>query len=207
MESSSIQEKALNFLKRNILLSALFFGGLIFLSIGLIQFSGKQSNEIQFSNGVDVAGASTSATISVGQKIMVDVSGQVVNPGVYKLDSNARIQDALAAAGGLSADADRDFVSKAVNLAGKLNDGAKIYIPKVGESASLSSVGNSISTTGGLISINSAQESQLESLPGVGPTTAGKIINGRPYSSLDELLNKKVVSKSTYGKIKDLISL
>ena len=56
-----------------------------------------------------------------------------------------------------------------------------------------------------LLDINSATQMQLEELPGIGPTYAGRIIKGRPYRSKNELLNKKVIPESTYNKIKDLI--
>ena len=90
-------------------------------------------------------------------------------------------------------------------------DGQKVYVPKIGESVS-QSVGGSVGQIAGesvsqLVNINVASESELDKLPGIGPVTAQKIISSRPYSSLEDLLTKKVVSQSTYEKIKDLISL
>jgi len=68
------------------------------------------------------------------------------------------------------------------------------------------------STTGikgitGLVSINSGTQAELEELPGIGPVTAGKIIDNRPYGSVQELLERKIVGKTTFEKIKDLITL
>jgi competence protein ComEA len=95
-----------------------------------------------------------------------------------------------------------------------VSDGTKIYIPKVGETLP-SSTDNSVLPGGavagvattGLISINSASSTELESLPGIGPVSAGKIIDNRPYGSMDELISKKAIGKSVFQKIKTLISL
>lgn len=199
--SSSIPQKLLVFVKTNILISALFFLGVILLSIGLMQFVLQPKEDIQFIPGEAVEGASTA-------EIFVDVSGEVQKPGVYKIDSKARTQDALVAAGGLTADADRSYVSKSMNLAAPLTDGMKIYIPKHDEmSPASSNMRIASGSVSGLISINSGSSSELESLPGIGPVTAGKIIDNRPYGSVDELLSKKVVGQATFDKIKDLAGL
>jgi competence protein ComEA len=188
------------------------------LVYGLIQYLPTSSNP-------DISFDSPQLTVTPipEQKLMVDISGAVNSPGVYAFSSNDRIVDALKKAGGLSKNADASYIAKAVNEAMKLTDGMKIYIPKVGEIVSSSLVGNASassvhsgsSSTGstvlgaqtGLISINSATEAQLDSLPGVGAVTAGKIISGRPYGSVEELLSKKVVSASVFGKIKDKVGL
>lgn len=204
-----LQEKILGFLKQNILISALFFGGVILLGIGLIQYFANSNNNnsgVEFISGQGVEGAS----ISAQQKIFVDISGEVENPGVYQLDGNARVQDALTAAGGLGVDADRKYISKSVNLASPLRDGMKIYVPKTGEAPSqVSGVSGQVlgEENTSLVSINSASQSELEALPGIGPVTVGKIISGRPYSSTEELLTKKAVGKSVYEKIKNSIGL
>ena len=177
---------------------------MILIGIGSMQMLGGKAAEVKFEKGNSVLGSQ-----GVPLKIKVDVEGQVLNPGVYSLNADSRVQDALIAAGGLTSDANRN----AINLAAKLIDGQKIYVPAVGES--VSSYGNnpnqgSTLNSGdisGLISINSATEAQLDSLPSIGPVTAQKIINGRPYSSIEEILSKKAVGKATFGKIKDLISL
>lgn len=206
--SSNLQDRIISFLKNNLLISTVFFIGLIFLVIGLIQFLGRSSDEnnsIKFESDKEVKAAETSSAA----KIFVDVSGEVRKPGVYELDPGSRIKDALDKADGLTFSADKEYISKTLNLAQKLTDGAKIYIPGLGEEAPIvsnSSLGNQGSQTG-LISINSGSQSELESLPGIGPVTAQKIINLRPYSSINELLDKKAVGKSVFEKIKDLVSL
>jgi competence protein ComEA len=217
-EGSNLSSRVINFLRANLLISALFFIGMIFLVIGLIQFLGRsEDNSIQFESGEDVKAAEDTSN----QKIFIDVSGEVLRPGVYELDPDSRIQDALNKAGGLSPNADREYVSKSLNLALRISDGMKIYIPAVGEESPPSVVSNqgsmqnqgnqgglkSVSSQASLISINSASQTELESLPGIGPVTAGKIINARPYSSIQELLEKKSVGQSVFEKIKEMISL
>lgn len=142
-------------------------------------------------------------------EVLVDVSGAVLKPGVYKLSSGARVSEAISVAGGFSPNADSDFISKGINLAQKVSDGAKIYIPKRGENVqSFSSTSQgSTGTISGTININTATQAQLESLPGIGPVTAGKIIAQRPYSAIEDLLSKKVVGQKTFEKIKGAISV
>lgn len=205
MDVEAIFSQYSSFVKKNWLPIGLATLGMIFFIYGLIGFIGSASktNEIKFEQE-DL----TSTPIKSGQrsqtKIAIDIEGAVVSPGVYKLNQGAIIQDALVAAGGLSSDADRDFVAKNLNLASKLTDGAKIYIPKIGESASdvkgISVVNSS------LININLASAESLDTLPGIGPVTAEKIINSRPYATINELLDKKTVSAKVFTQIKDRIT-
>ncbi len=188
----SFQDKLIDSAKKNLIILGLFFGGLILIGIGLIQFFGQKQTSIKFEKGAQV-GAETS-------KIKVDVEGEVLIPGVYELSKDARVQDALIAAGGLTKDANR----KTINLAAQISDGQKIYVPAEGEVVQ-QILGGSVQ--GGLVSINSATQAELEDLPGIGPVTAAKIIDSRPYGSTEDLLERKVVGKATYEKIKDLVSL
>lgn len=137
--------------------------------------------------------------------IWVDVSGAVAKPGVYQLKDGSRIEDAVAAAGGFSKSVNQEYVSKYLNMAQRLSDGNKIYVPFVGEQTGgpqggTLQAGTSISAK---VNINTASQSELEALPGIGPVTASKIISDRPYSQAEDLLNKKVVSKSVFEKIKE----
>ncbi len=117
------------------------------------------------------------------------------------MDTENRVQDALIAAGGLSANADREWVIKNLNQAQKLVDAAKIYIPLVGEKTQTATINT------GLISLNNAAQAELESLEGIGPVTAKKIIDGRPYSSTEEICTRKIISKAVCDKIKEKITL
>lgn len=175
--------------------AGLLFLGIFILAIGAGLFLFKGTNK-QDDIKIITAGG------DMPSEIVVHIDGAVNKPGVYKLPTDSRVNDAVGAAGGFSGEANISVV----NLASKLNDGQKILVPKTGEEVK----GVSASTAadaGGVINVNSASQASLESLPGIGPVTAAKIINGRPYSSQDELLSRKVITKSVYEKIKDLISV
>src|SRR3989344_717392 len=178
-----------------IFILALFFGGIFLFALGggLLLFKGGQNDEIQIIATTEDTGDKT--------EMVVHIDGAVAKPGVYRLASGARVTDAVSAAGGVTAEADRSKI----NLAAKVADGQKIYIPASGEVTS--DKGQVTSQNTSLININTASQSQLESLPAIGSVTAQKIIASRPYSSLEDLLTKKVVSGSTFTKIKDLIGL
>ena len=195
MDTEQLKERYLPLLKRNWIPLLLGLIGLLLLSYGLIS--------LLSSNEKDTVVIEKSEDNNVSSKIKVDVEGAVVKPGVYELDNTARIQDALIAAGGFSASADRTIVSKKLNLASRLVDGSKIYIPQKGEEMILTSSGS----VEGTININSATAEQLDTLSGIGPTTAEKIINLRPYSSLEDLVTKKAVSQKVFDSIKDKINL
>lgn len=139
--------------------------------------------------------------------IAIDVSGAVQNPGVFNLPIESRVQDALAMAGGLSATADRNWVSRNINLAQRVSDGVKIYIPKQGESLGTHIDIQGIVTTEGKISVNSSTVSELQGLWGVGEARAEAIINGRPYGNINELVTKKILSRSILEKNKNKLSL
>lgn len=154
-----------------------------------------------------------SESLSVG-KILVDMSGAVEKTDVFEISSGARLKDVLALAGGLSADADRKFFARNFNLARILKDQEKIYIPNTeetqkGEAETNQQVFQNVDSNtldlSDKININSASMSELDALPGVGKVTAQKIIQNRPYISIEELLDKKVVNKSVFEKIKNQI--
>lgn len=177
--------------------------GLIVVGLIIIFISTNTSNGVEIVEN-DTPVATSGGEISTGSNtIVVEVSGAVQKPGVYHFSSGSRVDEALQAAGGITKDANSDFVAKSINRAGKLTDGQKIYIPEKSETAVL---GETTSTTG-LINVNTATQSQLEHLPGVGPATATKIISNRPYGNLDELVDKKAVSAKVFEQIKEKISL
>lgn len=151
------------------------------------------------------------------QDITVEIAGEVINPGVYKLPGGSRVDDLLLRAGGFSESADRVWAGKYLNRAAKLIDGQKVYVPKSNEQSNAATAKNSglvqstssifSSDSNGLIDINSASLSQLDSLPGIGPVYGQSIIDHRPYSNVEELLSKAVLRKSVYEKIKDVVSV
>ncbi|OGH48254.1 MAG: hypothetical protein A3A51_04530 [Candidatus Levybacteria bacterium RIFCSPLOWO2_01_FULL_39_10] len=195
------QEKLISFSKGNILALIIAGIGIVLVFLGLIQIfqNSSKNSGLVFEEDKE----------ETSSEIVVDIQGAVIKPGVYTLKSNSRMVDVLSKAGGLSEDADRDWVEKNLNLAKKAQDGVKIYIPRVGEEILSNSSGSSVSESGSggpVININLASKSELETLSGVGPVTAEKIINGRPYGDTGELLSKKIVGVSVFEKIKDYIA-
>ena len=145
--------------------------------------------------------------------IVVHVTGAVPRPGVYALAKGSRVQDAISAAGGFLADAEKS----GINLARALEDGEQLDIPyaegaspvigtEVPPLASTESASNSE-----LVNINTASQTELETLPGIGPTTAQKIIQYReqngPFVNTQDIINVPGIGPGTYERIKDLIAV
>lgn len=173
--------------------------GLVLMVVGLFFNSENKSNKTNKSN------LSNTVVISKPKIIKVDIAGAVEKPGLYEIPYDSRIQDVLISAGGLSPKANRNYISKSINLAQKATDGMKIYIPEESEASNLSSL-SVLSDLSNLININVASLKDLDALSGIGPVTGQKIIDSRPYSATEELVSKKVISKSVYDKIKDKIT-
>lgn len=156
-------------------------------------------------------------------EIKIDVAGAVNSPGVFTLNKESRIEDAVRMAGGFSENVSREFVAKSLNLSQKVVDGQKLYIPFEGETTGITTTTGTTKTAGSQVAgvsntgkstslqskvgLNSAGQAQLEELPGIGPVTAKKIIENRPYESLEQLLEKKAVSKKVYSEILELVDL
>lgn len=195
---------------------------LIFILLGLILIGfGVLTYKINiFSSGdiVEVLNSTTESqntTSNGNQEIIVEISGSVENPGVYKLKIGDRIDDLLVISGGLSLNADRDWVTKNVNRAAKLIDGQKYYIYHSGELTAKDEggikldqgvLGSKTQNSNGLININTGSQSELEKLVGIGPVYALNIIEHRPYSNTEELLTKDILKKNVYEKIKNSIT-
>lgn len=140
------------------------------------------------------------------KQISVDVSGAVAKPGVYQLKDGARIEDAVVAAGGFTTTVNQEYVSKYLNMAQKISDGSKVYVPVSGDSTVAGGFVGQSGVAGAKIvqvNINTATQAELEALPGIGPVTASRIISDRPYQTVEELQSKKVVSKAVFEKIKE----
>lgn len=209
-DTSEFLPQIISFIRRNILLAALFSGALISLIVGLIQILGHKSSEIKFQKAQVTRAGEESYQVAQNRRntaqIKVDISGEVAHPGVYSLSSDARVEDAIKAAGGFSQNANRDFVTKRLNLAQKVSDGAKIYIPGMDEK-DITVLSSQSSVSSDNISVNTATLADLDRLPGVGAVTAQKIVDNRPYQTLDELLLKKVLTKRVFENIKTKLSL
>ena len=157
-------------------------------------------------------GVGVTNDVQVNSKVTIDVAGEVINPGVYVLKNTDRVGDALVAAGGLGAKADRDWVDVNLNKAEKLYDGQKIYIPKIGKSSSsLSSSSSILGASKSIIRINSASLEELDKLDGVGPSIAQRIINYRTtnggFKSVEEIKLVPGIGDKMFEKIKNEIQL
>lgn len=146
--------------------------------------------------------------------IVVDVAGAVVAPGVYRLMPGARVGDAIEAAGGFSPRVDAARVAAELNLAAAVADGQQVRVPsrddpEDGGEPSGAATGSGASS-GALINLNSATQGELESLPGIGPVTATKIIDARSVShfrAIEELRERGLVGQKTFDMIKALITV
>lgn len=140
-----------------------------------------------------------------GTAIQVYVTGAVQKPGVYPLRDGDRIADALDAAGGPTDDAD----VQSLNLAERLHDEGEVVVHRRGEVAGAVATASLVS--GQKIDINSATAQQLDALPGVGAVYSQRIVESRdaegPFHSTNELVDRQVIPRSTYDKIKDLITV
>ena len=145
-----------------------------------------------------------------GNSIFCDIAGGVEKPGMYELASGSRVENLLIASGGLSGEADREWVERNLNRAQKLVDGTKIYVPLVSQTAE-SEDQNSGEVSGlnvtSKVNINAASASELDTLWGIGTVRAQDIIDNRPYQSVEELETKKIIPSNVYEKIKDQISV
>jgi competence protein ComEA len=134
--------------------------------------------------------------------IVVDVAGAVTNPGVYRLAAGSRIHDALVAAGGMTPDADLVVLNKAAPV----RDGQRIYVPRPGETVPAGSAGSDAQLK---IDVNHATAAELEALPGIGPTTAARIVRsrgGHPFARIEELQTRGLVTARVFADIKDMVT-
>ena len=144
--------------------------------------------------------------------IVVDVVGAVVEPGVYRLATGARVGDAIEEAGGFSPRVDASRVAAELNLAATLQDGAQVRVPSRDETPAPIGGGGGTGggSGGGLINVNTASQSELETLPGIGPVTAGKIMASRataPFGSIEELRERGLVGEQTFEDIRALVTV
>ena len=171
-------------------------------TMGLLSFFFFIQNQSAPKASIHITNPSPPAT----RAISVHIDGAVVKPGVYEFPARTRLHEVLARAQGIRQDADSAAVAKNINLSKYVEDQEKIYIPfkqSFDQQQELEKTNNDED----LISINTATSAELETLPGIGPTAAARIIEGRPYSSIDTLIKQKIIYQTVFEKIKNSISL
>ena len=180
------------------------------------------------STTIGVADFATSTSMSapattVAPDVVVDVAGAVRHPGPVRVAAGARVQGAIAAAGGATAEADLERIDRAAQL----RDGQRIYVPRrgqtdvpqvVGESGSGSAVGPPSAgdgvtgtTVAQPVDLNTATSEQLEALPGVGPATAQAIIDYRSshgrFQRVEDLLDVRGIGPAKFATLRPLVTV
>ncbi len=148
--------------------------------------------------------SSPMALDGTGAGIVVDVAGAVAQPGLHRLQAGDRVGDAIEVAGGFAPRVDLTAVAETLNLAEPLTDGTKVLVPELGQAGSVAAA------VSGLIDVNEADQAALESLPGIGPVTAAKIIAAReeePFRSIDELRSRGVLGESLFADVREMLTV
>ncbi|MFA5009999.1 MAG: ComEA family DNA-binding protein [Patescibacteria group bacterium] len=172
-----------------------------------------------------VASDESATSTIAGDQIVIDISGGVIKTGVYWLATGSIIEDAISSAGGFSRSADLDAVGKNINRAQELTNHGKVYIPKIGDTNIVytnPSAGSSTSSsqtpqslgdgeTTSLININTADNAELDLLPGIGEILSQRIIDYRlqngNFTSIDDLKKIAGINDSRFEQLKDLVTI
>ena len=197
--------------------------GIVVIGIMYFIYNKNQVKEdINIENEILVNNVITNENNTNDDIVIIHITGSVKNPGIVKLKEGSRIEDAIESAGGLTENAD---ITK-VNLAYVVEDGTKIKIPSaseedIGDEDIIDSKSgdniiieeNTVSSNNSTqtININKATEKEFETLPGIGPSLASKIIeyrnqNGK-FGSIEDIKNVNGIGDNKYEKIKDLITV
>jgi len=207
LESLTPKQKTVFFIILTIMLGVIIY--YIYFSLYSNQFSFKYEennliyNELVQNSTINTFNMHTKDTTT----IVVYICGAVKESKVITLTENSRICDAIDAVGGLTTEADLTNI----NLAYILEDGEKIYIPKKGEEIQDTSILFNNSSSSNKININNATQTELETIPGIGPTTALKIINYRnengKFFKIEDIKNVSGIGDSKFNSIKEYITI
>jgi competence protein ComEA len=209
---------------------ALVVGGVVALVVValLLAFGGGASGSVLIEGGTPlasadgnvVAGAPAGTDSPQVPDLIVEIVGAVMRPGVFHLPPGSRVGDLVEAAGGYGSRVDANRASLELNLAAPLGDGDQVRVPSrddelpAGQAAAgarpptAGEASNGVS--GGPIDLNKATSAELETLPGIGPVTAAKILAARDeqaFGAVEDLRTRGVLGEKTYEKVKDLVTV
>jgi competence protein ComEA len=165
--------------------------------------------------GPSGASAAAGGPADAGQ-LVVEIVGAVDRPGVFRLPVDARVGDLVAAAGGYGPRVDTDRAGRELNLAAPLHDGDQIRVPSRddtvsdGPATTGGGTGSGGSAAAGPVDLNRATAEELDTLPGIGPATAAKIIASRdeqPFAKVADLRSRKLVGEKTFAGLADLVTV
>lgn len=208
---SKISLPALSFLTdARISLSGIQKRALLFIGIVALAFSVLMLLSAQARPAADVIAAapqSNSEPSLTTALLVIDVQGEVVNPGLYEVPLGSRVGDAIKAAGGVR----KGVSTSSVNLARFLEDGEQLFVAGVDANFSSPMGGFSSSAVGGKLNLNRASESELDGLPGVGPVLAKRIIayrneNGN-FATVDELRKVSGIGPAKFGELQGFVTV
>ena len=192
---SQVQKKALMF----VAIAAIAISGLLLLSA-----QARPSADV-----IPMTSQSAITTTEMAAKLVIDVQGEVLKPGLYELPLGARVGDAIKAAGGVRKGAS----SASVNLARFLEDGEQLYVAAEAEEFSPQGSRGSAGSggVGGKLNLNRATESELDGLPGVGPVLAKRIIDYRSangnFTDIDELRKVSGIGPAKFGELQGFVTV
>ena len=189
-------------------------GSVVIGIIAIVVVMSSSAGQVVEAPERELPGSNDAALLAGTGEVVVDVTGAVVKPGVYRLPAGSRVGDAIDAAGGFSPRVDADRVAIALNLAATLADGSQLHVPARGESltggAGGGGSGGPRGVASGAVNLNTASQSELEALPGIGPVTAARIIESRdatPFASVDDLRGRKLVGEKAFEQLRALVTV